>query len=121
MATIWRGGCIIRAQFLDRIREAYADEPDLTTLLTTAYFADAVKDGVDAWREVVATAARAGVPTPAFASSLAYFDGLRRERLPAALIQGLRDNFGAHTYERTDRPGTFHTAWAEDRTEKEMS
>ena len=120
MATIWRGGCIIRAQFLDRIREAYADEPDLTTLLTTAYFADAVKDGVDAWREVVATAARAGVPTPAFASSLAYFDGLRRERLPAALIQLLRDNFGAHTYERTDRPGTFHTAWAEDRTEKEM-
>ncbi|MEO5853704.1 MAG: NADP-dependent phosphogluconate dehydrogenase [Nocardioides sp.] len=121
MATIWRGGCIIRAQFLDRIREAYAAEPDLTTLLTTAYFADAVKDGVDAWREVVATAARAGVPTPAFASSLSYFDGLRRERLPAALIQGLRDNFGAHTYERADRPGTFHTAWAGDRTEKEMS
>ena len=121
MATIWRGGCIIRAQFLDRIREAYAAEPGLTTLLTTAYFADAVKDGVDAWREVVATAARAGVPIPAFASSLSYFDGLRRERLPAALIQGLRDNFGAHTYERADRPGTFHTAWAGDRNEKEMS
>ncbi len=117
MATIWRGGCIIRAQFLDRIREAYADEPDLTTLLTTPYFAEAVIQGVDAWRDVVATAARAGVPTPAFSSSLAYFDGLRRDRLPAALIQGLRDNFGAHTYQRVDREGTFHTTWAGDRTE----
>jgi len=121
VATIWRGGCIIRAQFLDRIREAYDDEPDLTTLLTTAYFAEAVKDGVDAWREVVATAARGGVPTPAFASSLAYFDGLRRARLPAALIQALRDNFGAHTYERIDREGTFHTQWAGDRSEQETA
>jgi 6-phosphogluconate dehydrogenase len=119
LATIWRGGCIIRAQFLDRIAEAYAAEPDLTTLLTTAYFADGVKDGVDAWRHVVATAAQAGVPTPAFSSSLAYFDGLRRDRLPAALIQALRDNFGAHTYERVDRPGTFHTDWAGDRAETE--
>jgi len=120
VATIWRGGCIIRAQFLDRIREAYEAEPDLTTLLTTAYFADAVKDGVDAWREVVATAARGGVPVPAFGSSLSYFDGLRRERLPAALIQALRDNFGAHTYRRIDREGTFHTLWAGDRSEQEM-
>ena len=114
MATIWRGGCIIRAQFLDRIKEAYAEEPDLTTLLTTPYFADAVRDGADAWRRVVATAVGAGVPTPAFSSSLAYFDGLRREHLPAALIQALRDNFGAHTYARVDREGTFHTAWAGD-------
>jgi 6-phosphogluconate dehydrogenase len=120
MATIWRGGCIIRAQFLDRIKEAYSDEPDLTTLLTTPYFVDAVTNGVDAWRRVVATAAQAGVPTPAFSSSLAYFDGLRRERLPAALIQALRDNFGAHTYRRNDRPGTFHTTWAGDKTEQEM-
>jgi 6-phosphogluconate dehydrogenase len=120
MATIWRGGCIIRAQFLDRIKEAYSDEPDLTTLLTTPYFVEAVTNGVDAWRRVVATAAQAGVPTPAFSSSLAYFDGLRRERLPAALIQGLRDNFGAHTYRRNDRPGTFHTTWAGDHTEQEM-
>jgi len=120
MATIWRGGCIIRAQFLDRIREAYAEEPDLTTLLTAGYFADAVTQGADAWRRVVATAATAGVPTPAFSSSLAYFDGLRRERLPAALIQVLRDDFGAHTYQRTDREGTFHTDWAGDRSEKEM-
>ncbi|MFC4785263.1 NADP-dependent phosphogluconate dehydrogenase [Nocardioides sp. MAHUQ-72] len=120
MATIWRGGCIIRARFLDRIREAYAAEPDLTTLLTAEFFADAVNRGAEAWRRVVATAARAGVPTPAFASSLAYFDGLRRERLPAALIQVLRDDFGAHTYQRIDREGTFHTDWAGDRSETQL-
>jgi 6-phosphogluconate dehydrogenase len=117
MATIWRGGCIIRAKFLDRIRQAYDAEPDLTTLLTQEYFADAVKDGVDAWRRVVSAATAAGVPVPALATSLSYFDALRRDRLPAALIQGLRDFFGAHTYGRTDREGTFHTAWAGDRTE----
>ncbi|MEO9324415.1 NADP-dependent phosphogluconate dehydrogenase [Nocardioides sp. C4-1] len=119
VAKIWRDGCIIRARFLGRITEAYAAEPDLTTLLTTEFFADAVKEGVDAWREVIATAARGGVPVPAFGSSLSYFDGLRRERLPAALIQGLRDNFGAHTYQRVDREGTFHTAWAGDLAESE--
>jgi 6-phosphogluconate dehydrogenase len=118
MATIWRGGCIIRAQFLDRIREAYAEEPDLTTLLTTPYFADAVKRGEDAWRRVVATAVTAGVPTPAFSSSLSYYDGVRAERLPAALIQAQRDFFGAHTYRRTDKDGTFHTGWSSDRSEQ---
>ena len=112
LATIWRGGCIIRARFLDRIREAYADRPDLPTLLVAPFFADAVSVGVDAWRRVVATAVAHGVPAPAFSSSLAYFDALRREHLPAALVQALRDNFGAHTYERVDREGTFHTAWA---------
>jgi 6-phosphogluconate dehydrogenase len=117
VASIWRGGCIIRARFLDRIREAYDGDPDLPTLLVAPYFAKAVTDGVDSWRRVVADAAHAGVPTPAFSSSLAYFDGLRRERLPAALIQGLRDNFGAHTYRRVDRDGTFHTQWAGDRSE----
>jgi 6-phosphogluconate dehydrogenase len=117
VASIWRDGCIIRARFLGRITEAYADEPDLTTLLTTPYFADAVKNGVDAWRRVVSVAALAGVPVPAFGSSLSYFDGLRRERLPAALIQGLRDNFGAHTYHRVDRDGVFHTLWGGDRSE----
>ena len=117
MATIWRGGCIIRARFLDRIREAYDKDPALPSLLVAPYFAGAVSDGVASWRRVVADAARAGVPTPAFSSSLAYFDGLRRERLPAALIQGLRDNFGAHTYRRVDRDGVFHTQWAGDRTE----
>jgi len=73
-----------------------------------------MRSGVDSWRRVVAAAATAGVPTPAFSSSLAYYDGLRRDRLPAALIQGLRDNFGAHTYRRVDQDGTFHTEWASD-------
>ena len=117
MATIWRGGCIIRAKFLDRIRQAYDAEPDLTTLLTQEYFANAVKDGVDAWRRVVSAATAAGVPVPALGTSLSYFDALRRDRLPAALIQGLRDYFGAHTYGRIDREGVFHTAWAGDRAE----
>ncbi len=121
MATIWRGGCIIRAQFLNRIVDAYTERADLPSLLVDPYFADAVRDGLEAWREVVATAARVGVPTPAFASSLAYFDALRRDRLPAALIQGLRDNFGAHTYGRTDREGTFHTLWAGDLSEEDQS
>jgi 6-phosphogluconate dehydrogenase len=117
MATIWRGGCIIRARFLDRIREAYDKDPILPSLLVAPYFAGAVSDGVASWRRVVADAARAGLPTPAFSSSLAYFDGLRRDRLPAALIQGLRDDFGAHTYRRVDRDGAFHTQWAGDKTE----
>jgi 6-phosphogluconate dehydrogenase len=117
MATIWRGGCIIRARFLNRIREAYDADPELPSLLVAPYFAEAVSAGVDSWRRVVADAARAGVPAPAFSSSLAYYDGLRRDRLPAALIQGLRDNFGAHTYRRVDREGSFHTLWAGDRSE----
>jgi 6-phosphogluconate dehydrogenase len=117
MATIWRGGCIIRARFLDRIRESYEANPGLESLLVAPYFADAVAQGQDAWRRVVAHAAQAGIPTPAFSSSLAYYDALRAERLPAALIQGLRDYFGAHTYRRTDRDGSFHTLWAGDRSE----
>ncbi|TDC46350.1 NADP-dependent phosphogluconate dehydrogenase [Micromonospora sp. KC207] len=119
-ATIWRGGCIIRARFLDRIKEAYDAQPELPSLLVAPYFAEAVSAGVPSWRRVVVDAARAGVPTPAFSSSLAYFDGLRAERLPAALLQGLRDNFGAHTYRRVDRDGSFHTLWAtEARSEVE--
>jgi 6-phosphogluconate dehydrogenase len=117
MATIWRGGCIIRARFLNRIREAYEADPELPSLLVAPYFAEAVKDGVDSWRRVVSSAALAGIPTPAFSSSLAYYDGLRRDRLPAALIQGLRDNFGAHTYKRVDKDGSFHTEWAGDKLE----
>jgi 6-phosphogluconate dehydrogenase len=117
MATIWRGGCIIRARFLDRIRAGYDENPELPSLLVAPYFADAVRDGVDSWRHVVAQAAMTGIPTPAFSSSLAYYDGLRRDRLPAALIQGLRDNFGAHTYERVDADGSFHTEWAGDGAE----
>jgi 6-phosphogluconate dehydrogenase len=114
MATIWRGGCIIRAKFLDRIKEAYATNPELPSLLVDPYFRDAVAQGQDAWRRVVAHAARVGIPTPAFSSSLAYYDGLRAGRLPASLIQGLRDFFGAHTYRRTDKEGVFHTMWAEE-------
>jgi 6-phosphogluconate dehydrogenase len=117
MATIWRGGCIIRARFLNRIREAYDADPHLPSLLVAPYFADAVSAGVESWRRVVAAATTAGIPTPAFASSLAYYDALRRDRLPAALIQGLRDNFGAHTYRRVDRDGAFHTEWAGDQAE----
>jgi 6-phosphogluconate dehydrogenase len=114
MATIWRGGCIIRARFLDRIREAYDVDRELPSLLVAPYFVSAVSDGLGSWRRVVAQAATAGIPAPAFSASLAYYDGLRRDRLPAALIQGLRDNFGAHTYHRVDADGTFHTEWAGD-------
>ena len=114
LARIWRGGCIIRATFLDRIAQVFTDEPDVTTLLTNDYFRDAVSEGQDGWRQVVAGAAQHGVPVPGFASALAYYDGLRAERLPAALIQGLRDLFGAHTYRRTDKDGSFHTMWGED-------
>ncbi|HEY8341366.1 MAG TPA: hypothetical protein VIK95_15965, partial [Egibacteraceae bacterium] len=114
LATIWRGGCIIRARFLDRIREAYARDRGLANLLLDDYFRDAVAAAQDAWRRVVSTAVEVGVPVPAFASALAYYDGYRRERGPANLLQGLRDFFGAHTYQRIDRPGTFHTRWAQD-------
>ncbi|GED98046.1 NADP-dependent phosphogluconate dehydrogenase [Gordonia crocea] len=117
LATIWRGGCIIRAQFLDRIREAYDAGSDLPSLLLAPYFRDAVESGIDSWRRVVATAAQMGIPVPAFGSSLAYYDGLRAPRLPAALTQGLRDYFGAHTYRRIDEPGSFHTLWSGDHTE----
>jgi 6-phosphogluconate dehydrogenase len=120
MATIWRGGCIIRARFLDRIRVAYEQDPRLRNLLLADYFRDAVAGVQPAWRRVVATAVEMGVPTPAFASSLAYYDGIRRERGPANLLQGLRDFFGAHTYHRTDRFGTFHTRWAQDGEEVEI-
>ena len=117
MARIWRGGCIIRARFLDRITQAYERTPDLALLLADEYFTSAVGNGVAAWRRIVASAAHNGVPVPAFASSLAYYDGVRADRLPANLIQAQRDFFGAHTYARTDRPGTFHTEWTGDRTE----
>ncbi|WP_061295936.1 NADP-dependent phosphogluconate dehydrogenase [Herbidospora cretacea] len=121
MATIWRGGCIIRARFLDRIRDAYAKDPALPTLLASPSFAEALAEAQGAWRRVVSTAASIGVPTPGFSSALAYYDGLRRDRLPAALIQGLRDFFGAHTYNRVDREGVYHTDWSGDRLESQQS
>ena len=117
VAKIWRGGCIIRAQFLNRITDAYRSKPNLLSLLFDDYFLKAIDDSLAAWREVVAMAALTGIPAPAFASSLSYYDGLRAERLPAALVQGQRDFFGAHTYKRVDQPGTFHTRWSQDRSE----
>lgn len=119
MAKIWREGCIIRARFLDRITEAYDRNEALPSLLVDEYFVDAVANGVSSWRRVVSQAALAGVPVPAFGSSLSYYDSLRAERLPAALIQGQRDFFGAHTYKRVDVEGTFHTLWSGDRSEVE--
>jgi 6-phosphogluconate dehydrogenase len=114
LATIWRGGCIIRARFLDRIREAYDADPHTANLLLVDYFGKAVADAQDSWRRVVATAAQQGVAVPAFSSALSWYDGYRRARGPANLIQGLRDLFGAHTYRRLDREGSFHTRWAQD-------
>jgi 6-phosphogluconate dehydrogenase len=119
IATIWRGGCIIRARFLDRIREAYEKRPDLPSLMVDPYFAKAVSEGQASWRRVVSVAAAAGVPVPGFSATLAFYDGLRRDRLPAALIQGMRDLFGAHTYRRIDADGTFHLDWSGDRSERE--
>ncbi|KAA0073416.1 NADP-dependent phosphogluconate dehydrogenase [Mycolicibacterium sp. P9-64] len=121
MATIWRGGCIIRAKFLNRIKEAYDEDPQLATLIAAPYFRSAVEAGIDSWRRVVVTATELGIPVPGFASALSYYDALRTERLPAALTQGLRDFFGAHTYGRTDADpaARFHTLWSGDRTEIE--
>ena len=120
VARIWRGGCIIRAKFLNRITEAYdntAVQELPASLLLAPYFTEAITTAQDSWRRVVAGAAQSGVPTPGFAAALSYYDGLRSERLPTALIQGQRDFFGAHTYQRTDKPGTYHTLWSGDRTE----
>jgi 6-phosphogluconate dehydrogenase len=121
VARIWRGGCIIRASFLDRIRAAYAADRDLVSLLGEKEFAQEITDAQVPWRETVASAARRGIPVPAFSAALAHYDTLRADRLPAALLQGQRDYFGAHTYRRTDRPGTFHTHWATaDRPETQV-
>jgi 6-phosphogluconate dehydrogenase len=117
LATIWRGGCIIRAAFLDRIRQAYGTDPSLPSLLVDPAFAEAVDSAQSGWRRLVAAALSNGVPAPGFTSALGYYDQLRTPRLPTALIQGLRDYFGAHGYRRTDRPGRFHTRWGQDRDE----
>ncbi|MDT0492878.1 NADP-dependent phosphogluconate dehydrogenase [Streptomyces griseus] len=119
VASIWRGGCIIRAAFLDRITSAYEARPGLPVLLSDKSFAEEIAAAQDDWRTVIATAVTQGVPTPAFAATLAYYDSLRAERLPAALTQGQRDYFGAHTYHRTDRDGTFHTLWGGEKNEVE--
>jgi 6-phosphogluconate dehydrogenase len=114
IAAIWRGGCIIRARMLDRIMQAYAADPPPANLLLAEAFRNAVVAAESDWRRVVALAVASGVATPAFSSTLAYYDGLRRARGSANLLQGLRDYFGAHTYRRLDKPGVFHTRWSQD-------
>jgi 6-phosphogluconate dehydrogenase len=114
IALIWRNGCIIRAKFLDRIMEAFARDPNLDNLLLAPFFRDIVTKNQKNWRLVVGTAANAGVPVPAFASALSYFDSYRSKKLPANLLQAMRDYFGAHTYERVDKEGMFHTNWLEE-------
>ena len=113
IATIWRGGCIIRAKFLNRIVEAYERDPALHNLLLDSYFTDIIQKTQHNWRIAVATAIEQGVAVPAFSASLAYFDSYRQARLPSNLLQAQRDFFGAHTYERVDKPGVFHTEWLE--------
>jgi 6-phosphogluconate dehydrogenase len=120
IARLWRGGCIIRARFLDRISDAYARDPNLPTLLVDAHFNRAIASCQNGWRRVITASATTGVPTPGFSSALAYYDSLRAPRLPAALVQGQRDLFGAHTYRRVDRDGTFHVNWSGDLTEARL-
>ena len=113
IALMWRGGCIIRSTFLSKIKEAYDNNPALSNLLLDPYFKSTIESLIPAWRSVVSCAAVCGVPAPAFSSALSYFDGYTTSRLPANLLQGQRDYFGAHTYERTDAPRGqfFHTNW----------
>ena len=113
IALMWRGGCIIRAAFLDKIKRAFDQNPDLTNLLLAPYFREQVESAQAAWRRVVARAVEMGIPVPAMSSALAFYDGYRHERLSANLLQAQRDYFGAHTYERVDKPRGefFHTNW----------
>jgi len=113
IAMMWRGGCIIRSVFLGRIKEAFDSDPKLVNLLLTPFFRDAIAKSEPAWRRVVSTAVTLGIPMPAIGAALAYYDGYRTERLPANLLQAQRDYFGAHTYERLDKPRGeyFHTNW----------
>jgi 6-phosphogluconate dehydrogenase len=111
IATIWRGGCIIRAQFLNRIKEAYERNPGLKNLLLDPFFCGVIAKSESNWRYAVSQAIQAGIPVPAFSASLGYFDSYRSPRLSSNLLQAQRDFFGAHTYERIDKPGVFHTEW----------
>jgi len=113
IALMWRGGCIIRSRFLSDIKTAFDTDPKLSNLLLAPFFVEAIETNQDAWRSVISSAVLSGIPVPAFATALAFYDGYRTESLPAGLIQAQRDYFGAHTYERTDRPRGefFHTNW----------
>ena len=113
IALMWRGGCIIRSRFLGNIKQAYDKNPDLKNLLLDDFFVDAIKVAEQGWRTMVSGAVNSGIPVPAISSALAFYDGYRSERLPANLLQAQRDYFGAHTYERVDKPRGefFHTDW----------
>jgi 6-phosphogluconate dehydrogenase len=111
ISLLWRGGCIIRARFLEDIKRAFDKNPRLENLLLDDFFAAAIRKAEPSWRHAVAQAVELGLPVPAFAAALTYFDGYRRDRLPANLLQAQRDYFGAHTYQRVDKEGTFHTDW----------
>jgi 6-phosphogluconate dehydrogenase len=113
IAMIFRGGCIIRSQFLQNIKEAYDKDAALKNLLLDPYFQNIVESYQGAWREVVAAAVTQGVPVPGFSSALSYYDSYRTERLPANLLQAQRDYFGAHTFKRLDKEGSFHHNWME--------
>lgn len=121
IAGLWRAGCIIRAELLTEIMSAYAGDQQPVNMLLAPGFASILQDLLPSWRRVVALASASGIPVPVFSAALSYYDGLRRDRLPAALIQGQRDFFGAHTYERIDREGSFHTLWSADRSEVQTS
>jgi 6-phosphogluconate dehydrogenase len=122
IATIWRGGCIIRARFLNRIRESYhAAEQAPDNLLLLPYFRDALAAAQPAWRRVIVSGINAGIPVPAFTAAVGYYDSYRQERSPANLIQALRDYFGAHTYRRIDKEGNFHVRWSQDGEEVQAS
>ncbi|WP_373540373.1 NADP-dependent phosphogluconate dehydrogenase [Chamaesiphon sp.] len=114
ISRIWKGGCIIRAGFLNKIKDAFKAEPDLANLLLAPEFRQTILDRQAAWREVIAQAAKMGIPVPAFSASLDYFDSYRRGTLPQNLTQAQRDYFGAHTYARIDKPGAFHTEWVKE-------
>jgi len=115
IALLWRGGCIIRATFLEDIKKAFDKNPSLENLLLDDFFRKAVEKAQPSWRRVVAAAVELGLPVPGFGAALSYYDGYRRDRLPANLLQAQRDYFGAHTYQRVDKPGTFHTDWIRER------
>jgi 6-phosphogluconate dehydrogenase len=117
IALLWRGGCIIRAAFLERIKEAFDRDPKLENLLLDPYFKEAVESNQAAWRSAISTAIQLGIPVPAFSAAVTYYDGYRNERLPQNLLQAQRDYFGAHTYERVDEEGVFHSEWLQMRRE----
>ena len=115
IAMLWRGGCIIRSRFLEAIKDAFDKNPNMENLLLDDFFRSAVETAQPSWRRVVTTAVNLGLPVPGFSSALTYYDGYRRENLPANLLQAQRDYFGAHTYQRVDKAGRFHTDWIRQR------